>query len=413
MSARRRHSGWDGSGDRERCGEHVRCMGGSRKTVIKGVHFVRIVRPGKPIRWFVYAWRGGPCILKSTGPSRPKLGREELLAISEALKSSRSPDPKTFLSLIRKWRSEDVDRPSSPEWEALADGTKKTWGSALKVIEAKWGATPLSLWNDPRMVAKVVAWRDSRAATPRAADIGITVLRALLSFGRLRGLVTINVADKIPQLYRNGERAEIVWTAEDITAFEAAAKALNREHLSDGLRLAALTGLRRADLVALTWDQVGDVAIFRKALKRSARKRRHTTLPRFPALDALLTELKSRHRKPGVNTVLVNSFGEPWSDDGFGGSFNRVRDHARIVHIDKETGEHRSKHLHDLRGTFCTKLLTETDFSDREVAEVMGWSPERVGNIRRIYVDQSDIIVALGERIKHIAVKRAVKQAAK
>lgn len=378
--------------------------------MIKGVHFVRAVRPGKPIRWFVYAWRGGPCILKTVGPARPKLGKEHLLAITQAMEAHRSPDPASLLSLIRSWRSEDPERPSSPEWEALAEGTKKTWGSALNKIEEKWGVTPLAVWNDPRMVAKVVAWRDSRAATPRAADVGITVLRALLSFGRLRGVVTINVADKIPQLYKNGERAEIVWTNDDIAAFEAAAAELNREHIVDALRLAALTGLRRADLVALTWSQIGDVAIVRKALKRSAGRRRHTTLPRFPALDTLLTDLRKRYRKPGVETVLVNSFGEPWSKDGFTGSFNRIRDHAGIAHIDPETGQRLKKHLHDVRGTFCTRLLTETDISDREVAEVMGWSPERVGTIRRIYVDQRDVVVALGERIKHMTVKRPVKR---
>src|SRR5205823_13654740 len=107
---------------------------------------------------------------------------------------------------------------------------------------------------------------------------------------------------------------------------------------------------------------------------------------------------------------LVNTFGEPWSEDGFTGSFNRLRDHAGIAHVDPETGRRLKKHLHDLRGTFCTRLLTETDFSDREVAEVMGWSPERVGTIRRIYVDQRDVVVALGERIKHMTVKRPVKR---
>ena len=40
-------------------------------------------------------------------------------------------------------------------------------------------------------------------------------------------------------------------------------------HLDDGLRLAALTGLRRADLVTLTWDEVRESTIEKKAAKVS------------------------------------------------------------------------------------------------------------------------------------------------
>ena len=66
-------------------------------------------------------------------------------------------------------------------------------------------------------------WRDERAATPRSADMGITVLRELLKFGRLRGRVRVNVAEGIPHLYKGGNRADIIWTAEDMEAFRLAA----------------------------------------------------------------------------------------------------------------------------------------------------------------------------------------------
>jgi hypothetical protein len=79
-----------------------------------------------------------------------------------------------------------------------------------------------------------------------------------------------------------------------------------------------------------------------------------------------------------------------------------VRDAAGIVHIDEDTGEKIKKHLHDVRGTFCTKLLTEADLTDREAADIMGWSPERVGAIRRVYVDQSSVISAIGERLRRL-----------
>lgn len=366
---------------------------------MKGVHFVRYLRRNGRSRWYVYAWRGGPVIGHFDCERKPSLSSREWKLVIKALEERRGVDPTTLMSLIREWRTGDADRPSSPEWTALAPGTKRTWGSALDLIEKKWGSLPLEVFNDPRMAGKIVAWRDTRVATPRAADIGITVLRSLLEFGRLRGRLAINVASNIPTLYRNGQRAAIVWTADDMDRFAAVAKERDKIHVLDGLRLAALTGLRREDIVTLTWAEVGEHAIEKVALKRSKGKRRRVTMPRIPALDALLEELRTRFRKEGVSTVLVNSFGEPWSGDGFGGSFNRVRDEAGIEFVDEETDERRRKHLHDVRGTFCTRLLTETDLSDREIADIMGWSPDKVASIRRVYVDQSSVVRAIGARI--------------
>lgn len=72
-----------------------------------------------------------------------------------------------------------------------------------------------------------------------------------------------------------------------------------------------------------------------------------------------------------VTTLLVKTYGQPWRGDGFGGSFNRVRDAADIVHVDAETGERRRMHLHDLRDTFATSLML-AGLTDPEIATVMG-----------------------------------------
>lgn len=56
----------------------------------------------------------------------------------------------------------------------------------------------------------------------------------------------------------------MIWTANDIAAFEKAAIADDERQVMDGLHLAAATGLRRADLVTLAWDQIGEFAIVKK-----------------------------------------------------------------------------------------------------------------------------------------------------
>jgi hypothetical protein len=336
------------------------------------------------------------------------LGADELEAYHAAVADDRRPDPGILAGLIAEWRA-------SPEWKALGAGTRKTWGSQLGAIERKWGKSPLLLWSDPRMVAKVVAWRDGRAATPRGADLGVTVLRELLKFGRLRARVSINVADGIPTLYAGGDRADIIWTEDDIDRFQWQAVRDDQAHVADGLHLAALTGFRRADLVTASDRHVREFALVKRAIKTSRGKRYDVALPRLPELDDLLAELRTRPRRDGVETLLVNSFGRPWTGDGYGGSFNRIRDSANIVHVDPETGEARRKHLHDVRGTFCTNLIlagirSGHPLTDEEVGGIMGWSPERVAGIRRTYVDDGRVVVAIGERIKAGTVNRTVNR---
>jgi hypothetical protein len=85
----------------------------------------------------------------------------------------------------------------------------------------------------------------------------------------------------------------------------------------------------------------------------------------------------------------------PW---GFASGGCRARDAAGIMFVDPDSGEKKRKHLHDVRGTFATRLIL-AGLNDAEVAEIMGWSVEKVSGIRRTCVDQSRTIVAIGERI--------------
>lgn len=343
--------------------------------------------------------------MKAVQPKKPFLTSEAHARAAEAIQAANSPDPKTLLSLIHEWRA-------SPEWKGLAQGTRRVWGGHLDLIDAKWGNKPISVWDDPRMASKVMKWRDQRASTPRSADMGVTVLRELLKFGRLRGRVRINVAQGIPLLYRGGDRAEIIWTEDDIEAFRLAATEMKRPALYDGLRLAAATGFRLSDLVSLTWDHVGKDAIIKTAQKKSRGKRRKAIVPMTDTLEKLLDELRARRRKQGVNTVLVNERGTPWTAAGFGGSgsFGMVRAKAKIVHTDEgDNGEpvERAKHLHDVRGTFCTLLLTESALTDEEAARIMAWSPARVAKIRDTYVDSAAVVISLAERMR---AKQGAKQ---
>lgn len=350
-----------------------------------GVHYVR-----SGGRWYVYAWRGGPRIATIDGGAKPKLSREQEKAVEDAREAAQKRGDDTLAGMIRDWRR-------SPEWTALAPQTRDTWQVALTRIEDKWGKLAVQLWNEPRMVGDVVDWRDSLRATPRAADIGVTVLSRLLEWGRLRARVQVNVAAGVPSLYRGADRAEILWTADDVDAFCRSALMLERPLLVDCLFLAAWTGMRLADLAAVTFAECGEQAIIRKAAKRSRGRRRRAAVPILAPLRSLIEELRTRPRVPGVETLLVNSHGRAWSADALGKRFGEVARHAKIEHV--EAGEEaRAKHLHDLRGTFVTHLC-RAGLTDEEIANIVAWSPQNVSRIRRVYVDDAAVVVAIGRRI--------------
>ena len=43
--------------------------------------------------------------------------------------------------------------------------------------------------------------------------------------------------------------------------------------------------------------------------------------------------------------------------------------------------------------------MTDTDLNDKEIADIMAWSPEQVAHIQYVYVDDNARVVAIGKRI--------------
>lgn len=372
---------------------------------IKGLHIVAKRKPGRPVVWYVYAYRGGPQIMVKTGTRPASLTPEAEELYREAMVEARAVKANTLAGLLR-------DYTASSEWKALARGTRINWERAHVRLEKKWGDISLSIFDNPRMVTKVMEWRKTLADRPREADQTIAGLRHALEWGRLAGKVRVNIAAGIPSLYRGGDRAEIVWTEDDCERFDKGAPV----EVSDIRRLACLTGFRRADLAAVTFGDVGEHAIVRIARKKSRGKRRRVVVPLIPALKALIDELRTRARKDGVDTLLVNSRGLPWTGDGLGNTVTRRIREVGIKHIGEDDDGNpveRWKHLHDCRGTFATELI-KSGLTDQEAAGILGWAPERVGNIRDVYVDPARVVMALSERLAGIGqteiVNRSVNQ---
>jgi integrase len=141
--------------------------------------------------------------------------------------------------------------------------------------------------------------------------------------------------------------------------------------------------------------------IAKEALKRSRFGNRYfAIIPRSEDLDLLLERLASRPRNEGVDTLLVDANGDEWLEHQVDIMVRDVRQVCGIHYIDPNTGQREEKHLHDLRGTYATHLITTTMLSDEEIATVMAWSPRWVARIRRVYVDEIVRVNAFGERLQ-------------
>lgn len=337
---------------------------------LRGVH--RVSAKGKT---YIYAWRGGPRLFSTPGTAA---FIEEL---ADAQAARRGGDPSKLSGLCARFRASD-------EWKGFADKTRKNWSPWLDRIQTEFGPLRLAQFDRSAMRAEIRKWRDGYKATPRAADVALQVFSRLLAFGVAEGRLSANIVTPIAHLYRN-DRSGIIWTDDDLAELEKVAP----PEIMWAARLAALTGLRQADLLRLSWSHIGSLAIEVRTRKTGST----ATIPLYGALRTLLAAIPKR-----ATTVLTTTKGRPWKT-GFGASWQTV---VKAAGIDK--------HFHDLRGTAVTKLYV-ADLTIREIGVIVGWSEPSVETIINRYVKRDEL---LKDRIRRMdkaeartkAVKPGVKQ---
>jgi integrase len=293
----------------------------------------------------------------------------------------KAPSAKTLHDVIVAYRS-------APEGlNRLADSTRRNWAPWLDEIEEVFGTLPLNALRAKSIVGDFIAWRDTRAGQPRSADYGMQVLRRVLSFGIKRGLIDTNPAIGVETLYRASRADKIVTDVE----LEGILGLVTRE-AAWAIRLAAATGIRRGDLIALRWADV-DGASLEFATSKSGGSQR-ALVPLIGDGQAVIGEIAdARARLIEADNIpssflLTTKHGGPWSRDSLTQAFGRA---AAELGIDRN--------FHDLRGTAITRFINQ-GWTDEQVAEVVGWMPLNVRQIRRRYVDRNQIAEALIRQVE-------------
>ncbi|ANK84465.1 MULTISPECIES: tyrosine-type recombinase/integrase [unclassified Rhizobium] len=323
----------------------------------KGVNPVKkTLASGEEVTYY-YAFKGGPRL-----PGKP--GDPEFDEAYNAAHARKvQPAAGTLQSILNGFQS-------SAEWHDLAARTQSDYVKLIKVIEGKFGTFPLSALADKRTRGIFRAWRDERALkSRRQADYGWQVFARILSWAKEGGLVDVNPCERGGRVYR-ATRNEFVWTEENEAAFLASAD----EHLHLPLIIALWTGQRQGDLLKLTWMQYDGTYI----RLRQGKTKINVTIP---VGGPLKIRLDAARQKAG--NILLNSYGEPWTPDGFRSSWGKACRAAGVFGVT----------FNDLRGTAVTRLAL-AGATEAEIATITGHTLREVRSILDANYLKRDVALA-------------------
>lgn len=342
------------------------------KDMLPGAHRVRAKLSGGRVAEYWYAWRGGPQILKVVARNvaeRDRLVAAATPAAADLFRQNVTPKANTqFLAgLITVYLGGDEPGKLEPaaEFARLGVRTQSDVRKALDVVRRDLGELEVKALEAPKARGFLIKWRDRYKATPKTSDERMSALVRVLKWAHDRGDISINPLTNWPRLYRSN-RAEKIWTKEDLIKLLKGAP----PEFRTAVLLAAQTSLRLADLVRLTWADVGEEAITLMPNK-SKRKGRVVTIPITPKIRAILAKIGRKD----VGAVLTHSRGKPWTGWGLQTAMQRQKDERGIEGLT----------FHDLRGTGCTNLVL-AGLPPADVTIIMGWSPNKTDSILRRYV---------------------------
>ena len=324
-------------------------------------------------RYYVYAWRGGPCI-HTQDRSYPALTPELLHKHRLAVRPAQNQVPAyTFHALLDRYEL-------SPEFTSLAPSTKQEYRRLLAPIAAEFGSLPYRSFELPELKGEIHNYRDRFVETPRKADALVTMLATVLSWAVKRGELTHNPAANIGKLHRSN-RSDLIWESRHWLQIQ---EAKLPPHIQKVIDFLGLVGLRLGDAIQITWDAVQEHSI-EYAPRKGKRHNARASVPLYNELQAWIDHHRPQHPQHPPH-ILLTSRGTPWTEDGFEASYRKVR----------PKGFDRT--LHDLRGTFATRILMAGG-TDTDAAMALGWSTKRVEDIRRRYVNEQRILRNLGAKL--------------
>jgi integrase len=319
------------------------------KIDFKGIHTMRRRLADGTVRTHYYlGWHKGAAKLKG------EPGSPEFIESYRRATKKRKTEERTTETLIDDYFD------SGHFLHHLSPRTQEDYRKLGARFRAKFGATPIRFWKDPRSKKKLRKWRDKLAvASARQADYMWSFMSAVFTLAVNDGELIFNPCAKGGRLYA-GSRVEVIWTSPQVGAFLHQRR---YAHMHLPLLIGLWTGQREGDILRLRWSAYDGAVIRLKQRKgqRRGKKKNSAAIVVIPvagplkvALDAELAARKAAKISPlrlEDEMICLNSEGEPWREgragyNGFISSFKKAKDEAGIEGIN----------FSDLRGTAVTRL---------------------------------------------------------
>jgi hypothetical protein len=318
----------------------------------EGVH--RVVAKGKPYYYFHpgrNTTSAGKRVRLPDDPGAPSFWEAYKRLSGRPEPAAVLPRSGTFLALIAAFKG-------SPEWKARAESTRKLNELHLGVIADLWGERLVK-----GLRAKhILELRDTFADTPRKADHLIDMLSTIIRWGIPRDMAgDVNPCADVPR-FGAGE-GWAAWTQADL---DYASEHLP-PHLWWAAALAAYSGQRQGDVIAMDWGAIADGVLSVRQSKTSKR----VWVPIHRDLAVVLEQIPKRSTR-----ILTNAEGRPWAS-GFKSSWNKAMQTEAFTDFRK-----RRLVFHGLR-KFAVNALLEAGCTDAEVAAITGQSREMIEHYAR------------------------------
>jgi len=267
---------------------------------------------------------------------------------------------------------------SSAEFKSKRPRTQldyRTW--ALRFAE-EFKNDPAALFEEPASRGEVNEWRQKWSYSAKQFDYAGTVVTIILNWARDAGKIRQHHCDRLPKAYK-ADRAEVVWTQDDIAAFTAKAPAWAARILLT----ACETGLRPGDLIRLSRSHIEDTPAGRRIRIKTNKRGQVAHIPVLPRMAEVIDATPKDQL-----LILLNVNGRPLTESRASQVVREWRDKA---------GLSETLRLQDARGTAATRLLN-AGLTLAQIASFMGWGLRHAQNViehyARIAPDESDTVLA-------------------
>jgi integrase len=227
-----------------------------------------------------------------------------------------------------------------------------------------------------KMTAEAVeTLRDRKLQFPEAANGRVKAIRQVFRFAVKkkdasgRPYVASNPTRDV-EYFRTGSTGFYTWTVDDVQQYEARHPIGTKARLA--LALLVFTGQRRSDIIRFGKQLVKSGKLTFTQWKGRNRKPKRLQLPILPALQRIIEASTC-----GDMTFLVNEFGRPFTDAGFGNKFRDWCDQAGLPQCT----------AHGLRKAGAT-IAAENGATAHQLMAIFGWDTLKQAEVYTRAADQ-------------------------